>query len=500
VAALLAGVATAGVLAAAVDPGEAATARYFASIRNQPSLLLAFLAEMPKGGDLHNHLTGAVYAESYLRLAAEDNLCLATATMTIVAAACNAADGRPPVTDVLRDATLFNQAIDAMSMRHWNRALNGHDHFFATFDRFGPPSDKTGDMLAEVAARAAAERVSYLELMLTPNGAATRLRGRAAGWDPDLGRLRERLLADGFQDVVAEARRRIDVAEARQRNLLRCGEKADAAACQVSIRYISQAGRAGVPEQVFAQLLAGFEIGMQDARFVGVNLVQPEDDPTAVRDFSLHMSMLDFLHGKYPGVPIALHAGELVEGLVPPETLRFHIRASVRTGHARRIGHGGGVMYEDDPLGLLREMAAKRVLVEVALSSNDLILGIKGARHPLSMYLKYGVPVALVTDDAGVARSTMTLEFRKAVEEHALDYRTLKRMVRNSLEYSFADEATKRRLRSGLEEAFRVFERRRGGRASGAGDSGAGDVGTGDVGTHNQRPTTNDQRPTTKSK
>ena len=34
--------------------------------------------------------------------------------------------------------------------------------------------------------------------------------------------------------------------------------------------------------------------------------------------------------------------------------------------------------------------------------------------------LKYGVPVALVTDDAGVARSTMTLEFRKAVEEFRL--------------------------------------------------------------------------------
>jgi adenosine deaminase len=129
-------------------------------------------------------------------------------------------------------------------------------------------------------------------------------------------------------------------------------------------------------------------------------------------------------------------------------------------GHARRIGHGGGVMYEDDPLGLLREMASKRVLVEIALSSNDLILGITGKRHPLAMYLKYGVPVALVTDDAGVARSTMTLEFRKAVEEQGLDYATLKRMVRNSLDYAFVDDATRSRLRADLELAFRAFERR----------------------------------------
>ena len=129
-------------------------------------------------------------------------------------------------------------------------------------------------------------------------------------------------------------------------------------------------------------------------------------------------------------------------------------------GHARRIGHGGGVMYEDDPLTLLREMAAKRVLVEVALSSNDWILGIKGKRHPLAMYLKYGVPVALVTDDAGVARSTMTQEFQKAVEDHGVDYRTLKRMVTDSLEYSFADEATRTRLKSDLAAAFRAFEQR----------------------------------------
>ncbi|MGZ7106922.1 MAG: adenosine deaminase, partial [Candidatus Angelobacter sp.] len=41
---------------------EQKTARYFESIRSQPLLLHAFLQQMPKGGDLHNHLSGAVYA------------------------------------------------------------------------------------------------------------------------------------------------------------------------------------------------------------------------------------------------------------------------------------------------------------------------------------------------------------------------------------------------------------------------------------------------------
>ena len=440
---------------------ESATATYFASIRNQPSLLLAFLAEMPKGGDLHNHLSGAIYAESYLRWAAEDSLCFATSTLSIVGGTCDADAGRPSAAAMLRSAALYNQAIDAMSMRHWDRSINGHDHFFATFGRFGPSSTRTGDMLAEVVSRAAAEHVSYLELMLTPDGGAGAARGLAAGWDPDLAKLRDTLLAAGFRDaVVSAARDRLDRAEARQHEVMKCGAAPADAGCRVTVRYVYQVARAGPREAVFAQMLAACEIASADPRLVSLNLVQPEDDPAAVRDFSLQMQMLDFLHGRYPSLRITLHAGELTEGLVAPETLRFHMRESVRVGHASRLGHGAGVMYEDDPLALLRELAAKNVLVEIALTSNDEILGVKGERHPLRTYLKYGVPVALVTDDAGVSRSTMTLEYRKAVEEQGLDYRTLKRMARNSIAYGFADEATQRRLTADLDSAFRTFEAR----------------------------------------
>ncbi len=424
-------------------------------------MLLAFLTQMPKGGDLHNHLSGAIYAESYLRWAADDGLCIATATLSIVGGTCDAAAGRPPATSAFQNSVLFNQLVDAMSMRHWDPSLNGHDHFFATFGKMGPASARTGDMLAEVAARAAAEQGSYLELMQTTDGGVGGARGVAAGWDPDLAKLRDKLLAGGFRDaVVSASRTRLDQAEARERELLKCAATQPDPGCRVTIRYIYQVARAGAPASVFGQILAGFEIASADPRVVSLNLVQPEDDPAAVREFPLQMSMLDYLHKQYPAVKITLHAGELTAGLVPPETLRFHIRESVRTGHALRIGHGVDVMFEDDPIALLEEMAAKKVLVEIALTSNDVILGIKGSRHPLRMYLKYGVPVALVTDDAGVSRSTMTQEYRKAVEEQGVDYRTLKRMARDSIDYSFADVPTKARLRTELDTAFAAFEGR----------------------------------------
>src|SRR2546426_1351867 len=43
---------------------EQRTATYLVSVRQHPSLLLEFLREMPKGGDLHNHLAGTIYTES----------------------------------------------------------------------------------------------------------------------------------------------------------------------------------------------------------------------------------------------------------------------------------------------------------------------------------------------------------------------------------------------------------------------------------------------------
>jgi len=78
------------------------------------------------------------------------------------------------------------------------------------------------------------------------------------------------------------------------------------------------------------------------------------------------------------------------------------------------------------------------VLVEICLTSNDLVLGIAGNDHPLPIYMQYGVPVALATDDEGVSRSDMTHEYLRAVETYdSISYRDLKRMARLSLEHSF---------------------------------------------------------------
>ena len=174
-----------------------------------------------------------------------------------------------------------------------------------------------------------------------------------------------------------------------------------------------------------------------DDTWVGINFVMPEDGFVSMRDYALQMKMLDYLHSAFPQVPITLHAGELAPGMVPPEGLRFHIRQAIELGHAQRIGHGDDVLYEDKAQQLLREMAQKHVMVEINLSSNEGILGLKGADHPFPLYRAAHVPVALSTDDEGVSRIEITHEYTRAALDYHLSYADLKQLARTGMEHNF---------------------------------------------------------------
>jgi adenosine deaminase len=213
-----------------------------------------------------------------------------------------------------------------------------------------------------------------------------------------------------------------------------------------------------MPPQVFAELLVGFELAAVDPRVVGVNLVGREDAAPALRDIELHMSMLEYLHSVYPSVPIALHAGELLPGQVTPVDNCCHVRLAVERGGASRIGHGVDILSEEDPGGLMSEMASAGLLVEIMLTSNAQILGVQGQSHPLLEYLRAGVPVALASDDEGVLRTDLTHEYMRAAQEFGLTYLELKTMARNSVSYSFLATSARAHAQSRLEAGFVAFE------------------------------------------
>jgi len=427
---------------------EQRTARALEAARANPLDLRAFLVGMPKGAELHYHLEGGVYAESWIRAGAEDHLCVNLASLSFVkrrSADCETGD--VPAEKAYEDQHLYDALVDAFSMRGFvpTPGVTGHDHFFDTFAKFNAAdAPHTGEWFDEVAARAAAQNEQYIELLVTPDFTRTALISRGLGWHADrsLSEFREQLLARGLREDVAVALAYLDKGESVRRQLEHCGEPNQAPACAVQFRYIYQVLRAFPPEQVFAQTLLGFEAASADPRIVGINYVQPEDDRTAMSDYAMHMRTLAFLHGLYPNVHISLHAGELAPGLVPPEGLCCHIRQAVEVAHAERIGHGVDVMNEDRPYDLLKEMAAKHVMVEINLTSNDVILGVTGKNDPLLIYRRFGVPVALSTDDEGVSRIDLTHEYVRAVETYGLTYADLKQMVRTSIEHAFLPGAS----------------------------------------------------------
>src|SRR5271156_183809 len=430
---------------------ENRTAHALDLARTDPLNLYAFLARMPKGADLHNHLTGAVYAESWIRFAAEDNLCVDLVTHSFFQSRAMTdslppqpvcGDGNIPAAHANQDQHLYDALIDAFSMRSFvpSTGVSGHDHFFDAFAKFhGVSHAHVGEFLDEVATRAAAQNEQYLELMETPPFEHTAAIAKELGWHANrsFGDFRDQLIVKGLRDDVAVVRAYFDEAESPRRQAERCDQPNPAAACAVQLRYLYQVLRGFPPEQVFAQTLLGFEVASADPRVVGINLVMPEDGYISMSDYTLQMRMVGFLHGLYPKVHITLHAGELTPGLVTYEGLCCHIRQAVEYAHAERIGHGVDIAYEDDPSGLLKELAAKHILVEINLTSNDVILGVTGKDLPLPLYRKFGVPVALSTDDEGVSRVDMTHEYVRAVETYALTYADLKQLVRTSLEHDF---------------------------------------------------------------
>ena len=426
---------------------EQRTARHFELLRKSPPQLLAFLLAMPKGGDLHNHLSGAIYAESYIQWASDNGLCINTTTMALLPpprTGCDPKSGQPTASTALANSTLYGQMIDAWSMRNWQLSgQSGHDHFFDTFGKFGPATwNQTGKMLAETVARAARGHVLYLELMLTPDGTPTGVVssqiGDQVGWDGNPESTLNKLKSNGIDTAATTGIKNLQDAEAEKDRLLKCGTTQADPGCSVTVRYIAQVSRGSKLQQVFAQMVTGFALANDpNSKVVGLNLVQAEDGLSSMTNFSVQMQMLHYLRPLYPRAHLSLHAGELAPGVVPPDGLTFHIRESVMTGRADRIGHGVDIVHEHEPFELLNEMAQRNVMVEICLSSNDLILGVSGSRHPLATYMQYGVPVALATDDEGVSRSEISREFLKAAEDQGLRYLQLKTMARNSLQYAF---------------------------------------------------------------
>lgn len=422
-------------------------------------LLRALLKEMPKGGDLHSHLSGAITMERLIEWGAADGVCVNTTTYIASPPPCVA--GQTALSNALTDTNLYNKVLGAWSMEGApNTLLGAHQHFFDSFGKFGAvlTDDRTDDSIADVLSTAGKNNQVYVELM---QGFSSSTIGRIAKnyilptdpWDAAyLLKKRKEIISDPlFNSTLQNAKLNLKKSLDGARQLLGCGTANPDPGCNVEPRFLLSANRTNDRGYVFAQWVYAYELAQTTPEVLGVNLVSPEEHPNSLlyyNDEMLALNVLRRFNEKTPKrrpVHISLHAGELIPSVLPatPEGqqhLTFHITNAVKIAHAERIGHGVDLLDEVAGAGvrdLLKTMQRQNVAVEVCLTSNASLLGKQGKTHPVRTYLNYGVPVVLSTDDQGIFRIDITDEFVRAVTEQGFPYITLKDLVRASLEHSF---------------------------------------------------------------
>lgn len=452
---------------------EAATAHYFASLvgGHDPKLaeLTMFFSQMPKGGDLHHHYSGALYAEQYVDFLDKQGFCVNKTTYRIeTSKAVIEAERALPAgqrnclssSEVYADDAAYRELLQRWSSKdfrnHGAVQPPPDRQFFQTFGYFGPVSNANfNDGLQTLKQRAIAENVGYIETMFKMAPFSTDPKFDAFAWqagdDAALTELMRIQLAQLNQD--AGFQRRIDdyVASVAQ-------AAAGIDDANFTMRYQTYVLRLLAPSQVFSSMVAGFKAAGQSELIVGVNIVGQESQMVSMRDYTLHMKMFQFLKLQYPNVKVALHAGELALGDVAPEGLKFHIDQALALGRADRIGHGIDLAHESNVLGIMKKMREADIPVEINLTSNDFINGVRGENHPVTLYRKHGVPFVISTDDAGVTRHDLSNEYMLFASRYRPDYAEVKKLSYNSVRYAFLPEAQKQRLKRQLDQRFSKFE------------------------------------------
>lgn len=438
---------------------------YTRVIDSAPADLVEMMKAFPKGGDIHNHLSGAIMPEDYIAMGTVDDDCYGPASDAPAMLAIRVRSTTGGCTSPDRPLTLIgspDQLVRSLSMYQfpYPSIQAGHDQFFATFGRFGAVSGSDGDkgkMLAKLLVQADADSVSYVETMMSfQSTAVTNLANQLRQQFPDpasfadVGKYSAMyavLLDHGLKSAVSDAGTDLTTYIKQMKATLGCESSPKNPGCAVTFRFLSEVNRNAAIQQspdlakMFTQTAFSFLLTGSDPRVVGVNLVSGEDQPISMQSFPVQMQFFTYFHATFPTAKFALHGGELTPCFVGAgnPALLDHLTGSLKAG-AKRLGHALSFGYLNDDqkaqvAGLLRD---RNVLVEVPFTSNAQILGVAGDDHPFTQYFrKYGVATSFATDDEGVSHSNYTSEWVYAYKQYRLQYAEAVNLARSSLQYSF---------------------------------------------------------------
>ncbi|WP_264523621.1 adenosine deaminase [Flavobacterium sp. N502536] len=442
---------------------------YLEKIRNNEALSTAFFQQMPKGGDLHHHFSGSIYAEPLLERAISEDFYLNLETMEVSKTKPEKGNWQT-FSSLKKDGKLDyyqQQVMQTWSAKDYNGTVPSDDLFFDSFQKFEPTiKGHFAEGILELKKRALSENVSYIETQLSTipcdmnvsdlTDFNSKLRQAAAQKDE---KATLKLLDELYKSLQQKEAKKYAV-DFNTNFIAKLHKDLKIDDERFTMRYQNFVLRFMDPVDLFKNLSIAF-ISANDSKLVaGVNIVSPEHGENSMKDYWLHMVMFKYCHSKFPDVKYTLHAGELTLGLVQPEELTWHINDAIHIAGANRIGHGVDIAYEANSYDLLRYMANKNIPIEINLASNEFILKVKENRHPFTLYKEFNVPIVISTDDAGILRTNMTEQYVLLAKRYKdVSYATIKQYVYNSINYSFIqDESVKKQLLKDLDVRFKTFE------------------------------------------
>nr|WP_199003372.1 adenosine deaminase [Flavobacterium sp. ASV13] len=442
---------------------------YLEKIRNNEALLTAFFQQMPKGGDLHHHFSGSIYAEPLLERAIAEDFYLNLETMAVSKTKPEKGNWESFSSLKAKDKLEYyeQQIMQTWSVKDYNGSVPSDDQFFDSFMKFEPTiKGHFAEGMLELKKRAIAENVSYIETQLSTipcdmnvsdlSDFNTKLR-QAASQKDEKAVLK---LLDELYKLIQQKEAKKYAIDFNTNFIAKLHKDLKIDDDRFMMRYQNFVLRFMDPVNLFKNLSIAF-ISANDSKLVaGVNIVSPEHGENSMKDYWLHMVMFKYCHSKFPDVKYTLHAGELTLGLVLPEDLTWHINDAIYVAGANRIGHGVDIAYEANSYDLLKYMSKNNIPVEINLASNEFILKVKENRHPFTLYKEFNVPIVISTDDAGILRTNMTEQYVLLAKRYPdVSYATIKQYVYNSINYSFIQDASvKKQLVKDLDARFKTFE------------------------------------------
>lgn len=361
----------------------------------------AFFRAMPKGAELHLHLTGGIPADVMMQIADQQGTELPVENIKKI---LKVGDLDAYGVDRTQKTIKVGEMSPALRAAVTEAMITHPDEVFADFLNklliIGPIiSDPRAyyPMMRSIADYAKEQNIVYLELMVT-------------GQSPLL-----EAAVDASERVQAET--------------------------GVTIRLIAST-LWGTDNKLLDERMAN-SASLQSRGVVGYNMVANERISPLT-----HYEAFKKLRERVPRLAVSLHAGEQTG--TASNIVNDLLLGVQRFGHATHV-------EEDAAAAAI--LYSNRIPVEVSLESNlktQVVPDLSG--HPLPKFLAWNVPVTLCTDDPGVFKSTLGQEYDTAQAQFGLSWDQLKKISRDGILYSFADADTKTRLLADWDRRVREFE------------------------------------------